>query len=399
MTGLLAAARAGAEASRVTSVGLSRRLHAYPEVGFEEERAVGWVGDVLATAGFSVDAGIAGLPTALRASVGSGPLVLALVAEYDALPGVGHACGHNVIAAASVCAGLALAPLADDLGITLQLVGTPAEEGGGGKIVMLERGAFAGVGAAMMVHPTPREHADPPTLAVAHLDVTWTGREAHASAYPEDGVNAADAATVAQVAVGLLRQHLRPDDRLHGIVTHGGDAPNIVPGRTTASFYARSATLARLAELEPKLLRCFEAGALATGCSMEVTAGSPAYSEAAYDPELVAVYASHMGDLGRAVPVEVTQEALRSAGSTDMANVSLALPSIQPFVAIDSGGVGNHHPDFAAACATASADRAVLDGGVAMAWTAITAATRPALRERLLAGQAARGTGRTPAGV
>ncbi len=211
-------------------------------------------------------------------------------------------------------------------------------------------------------------------------------RAAHASAYPEAGINAADAATVAQVAVGLLRQHLRPDDRLHGIVTHGGDAPNIVPGRVEASFYARSSTLARLAELEPRLRACFDAGAVATGCSVRVTAGSPPYSEAAYDADLVAAYAAAAREIGRDCPTVVTAEDRRSAGSTDMANVSLALPSIQPFLAIDSGGVGNHHPDFAAACATPSADAAVTDGGLAMAWTAIAAATTPALRDRLLAG-------------
>lgn len=380
------AARATVERTRDQVVALSHRLHAHPEIGFEEERACAWVADELAAAGFTVEGGVADLPTALRATVGSGPLVLGICAEYDALPGVGHACGHNVIAAAAVSAALALAPLADDLGITVTVLGTPAEEGGGGKILMLERGAFAGVDAAMMVHPTPREHADPPTLAVAHLDVTWTGREAHASAYPEAGINAADAATVAQVAVGLLRQHLRPDDRLHGIVTHGGDAPNIVPGRVEASFYARSSTLARLAELEPRLRACFDAGAVATGCSVRVSAGSPPYSEAAYDADLVAAYAAAAREIGRDCPTEVTAEDRRSAGSTDMANVSLALPSIQPFLAIDSGGVGNHHPDFAAACATPSADAAVTDGGLAMAWTAIAAATTPALRDRLLAG-------------
>jgi len=380
-----AAARVGVDRGAAAALGLSHRLHAHPELGFEEERASGWLADELAGAGFAVEPGVAALPTALRATTGSGPLVLALCAEYDALPGVGHACGHNIIAAAALAAALALAPLADDLGITLQVLGTPAEEGGGGKILMLERGAFDGVHAAMMVHPSPKEHADPPTLAVAHLDVTYLGREAHASAYPEDGLNAADALTVAQVAIGLLRQHIRPDDRIHGIVTHGGEAPNIVPGRTEAAFYARSRTLARLAELEPRLRACFDAGALATGCTVSVAQGSPPYSEAAYDAELARAYAGFTAELGRSTPVAVTAEDLRAAGSTDMANVSLALPSIQPFIAIDSGGVGNHHPDFAAACINPSADAAVLDGGLAMARTAITAATAPALRERLLA--------------
>jgi len=392
MTNIPAAARATADSVRDRAVALSHRLHAHPELGFDEHRAVGWLGEELAQAGFAVETGIAGLPTAFAATAGSGPLTLGICAEYDALPGVGHACGHNVIAAAALTAALALAPLADELGIAVRVLGTPAEEGGGGKILMLERGAFDGVHAAMMVHPTPREHADPPTLAVAHLNLSYRGREAHASAYPEDGLNAADALTVAQVGIGLLRQHLRPDDRVHGIVTHGGDAPNIVPGHTEGAFYVRSRTLARLAELEPRVRACLEAGALATGCALEVTSGSPPYSEAAYDPDLVRLYAEAAGELGRTVPVAISADDLRQAGSTDMANVSLALPSIQPFVAIDSGGVGNHHPDFAAACAAPSADRAVYDGGLAMAWTAIAAATDPPLRERLLAGAGARST-------
>ena len=170
------------------------------------------------------------LPTAFVATAGSGPLHIGICAEYDALPGIGHACGHNVICAAAVGAGLALQGLADDLGLTVTVFGTPAEEGGGGKILMLERGAFAGVHAAMMVHPAPLEQDVMGCLAVAHLEVAYHGKAAHASAYPEQGINAADAITVAQTAIGLLRQHIGPSDRIHGIVTHGGDAPNIVPG-------------------------------------------------------------------------------------------------------------------------------------------------------------------------
>ncbi|HEX7166288.1 MAG TPA: amidohydrolase, partial [Acidimicrobiales bacterium] len=247
-------------------VDLSHRIHATPELCFEEERSSAWCAEALTAGGFDVTPGVADLPTAFEARAGSGDLVIAICAEYDALPGVGHACGHNIIAAAAVGAGLALAPIADDLGITVKVMGTPAEEGGGGKILMLERGVFDGVHAAMMVHPAPNEMDNMPCLAVAHVDVHYTGKEAHASAFPELGINAADALTIAQTAVGLLRQHMSPRARIHGIVTHGGDAPNVVPAHTAGKWYIREATLAKLAELEPRVHRCFEAGALATGC-------------------------------------------------------------------------------------------------------------------------------------
>src|SRR5688572_33064636 len=199
-------------------VDLSHRIHAHPELAFDEVQSSAWCADVLDSAGLAVERGVCDLPTAFVATAGSGPLVLSICAEYDALPGIGHACGHNVIAASAVGAALALAPLADDLGITVKVMGTPAEEGGGGKILMLERGAFDGVHAAMMVHPAPTELDHMPCLAVAHVDVHYTGKEAHASAFPELGINAADALTVAQTAIGLLRQHIPREARIHGIV-------------------------------------------------------------------------------------------------------------------------------------------------------------------------------------
>src|SRR6476661_3800664 len=264
------AARLVVDDNNESLVALSHRIHAKPELCFEEVSAAEWTASALSDAGFAVETGVADLPTAYVATAGSGPLTIGICAEYDALPGIGHACGHNIICASAVGAGLALLPLADDLGITLKVFGTPAEEGGGGKILMLERGAFDGVHASMMVHPAPTEMDAMPCLAVSHLDVRYTGKEAHASAWPEQGINGADALTVAQVAIGLLRQHIRPSDRIHGIVTHGGDAPNVVPGHTSGTFLVRSRTLAELAELEPKVRRCFEAGAIATGCAHEV---------------------------------------------------------------------------------------------------------------------------------
>ena len=365
-------------------IALSHRIHGDPELCFEEEHAADWTATALSEAGFSVETGVADLPTAYVASYGSGPLTVGICAEYDALPGVGHACGHNVIAAAAIGAGLALAPLADDLGITVKVFGTPAEEGGGGKIIMLDKGVFAGVHAAMMVHPAPTEMDRMPCLAVSHVDVHYHGKAAHASAFPELGINAADALTVAQTSIGLLRQHIRQTDRVHGIVTHGGDAPNVVPEATSGKWYIRSSTLDELAELEPKVHRCFEAGALATGCSYEIVEASPKYSEMRDDDALRSLYRANAIALGRVFP-DLGDMGEKIVGSTDMANISLAIPTIHPMLGLGCYPVSNHQPEFAAFCATPTADKALLDGATAMAWTVIDAATNSDVRESLLA--------------
>src|SRR5207249_4693784 len=307
-----AAVRERVTASRDRLVALSHRIHAHPELAFEEERASTWCAEALDAAGFTVERGVCDLPTAFVARAGSGPLHLALCAEYDCLPGIGHACGHNIIAAIAVGAGVAAARVADDVGLTVSVVGTPAEERGGGKILLLERGAFAGVHAAMMVHPAPVDVVEPVTLAWWEFEVRYTGKSAHASAFPEFGINAADALTVAQTAIGLLRQHIRQGDRIHGIVTDGGDAPNIVPAH--AAVYRRNAEA-----------------------------------------------------LGRSFPdLGVLLE--RAAASTDMGNVSHALPSIHPMIGIASLPAVNHQPEFTAHCATPPADQAVADGALALAW-------------------------------
>src|SRR5215510_6633498 len=267
---LKTAARARFDTVRADMIALSHRIHAYPELGFEEEHASTWLAETLTDAGFTVHKGVCDLPTAFIARAGSGPLHLALCAEYDCLPGIGHACGHNLIAAMAVGAAIATAQVADELGLTIRIIGTPAEElGGGGKILLLERGAFAGAHAAMMVHPYPADNVAPLMLANAHFGVRYTGKEAHAAAYPELGINAADALTVAQVAIGLLRQHIHPTDRVHGIITKGGEAPSIIPAETTARYIVRAKTLADLDTIRAKVLRCFEAGALATGAQLE----------------------------------------------------------------------------------------------------------------------------------
>jgi amidohydrolase len=380
-------ARERTEQARDALLALSRRIHAAPELAFEEERASTWVAEALDGAGFTVRRGVGGLPTALHACIGSGPLHVAFLAEYDCLPGIGHACGHNLIAAMAVGAALAAEKVADDVGLTVSLIGTPAEESGGGKALLLERGVFDGVHAALMAHPAPIDAATPPMLAWSHFEVAYTGKAAHASAFPEQGVNALDALTIAQTSIGLLRQHLRPGDRVHGIVTCGGEAPNVVPARATASYMVRARTVADLDQVRARVERCFEAGALATGATLALRELSPRYADVEHDPGLAALYRRNAETLGRRflIPESLLE---RSAGSTDLGNLSQVMPAIHPVIGIESLPAVNHQPEFAAHCVTAAADRAVMDGALALAWTAIDAATDVETANRLRAARA-----------
>jgi amidohydrolase len=377
------AARAAFERVEGEMVALSHRIHAHPEIKWEEERACAWLGEALAGYGFAVESGLCDLPTAFQATAGSGPLHVVVCAEYDALPGIGHACGHNIIAATAVGAGVALAEVADDLGLTVRVMGTPAEEGGGGKILLLQGGAFDGAHLAMMTHPAPIDIAEWPIIAAQQFRVRYTGKEAHASAFPELGLNAADAQTVSSVAIGLLRQHIHAGDRVHGIVTHGGEAPNIVPAHTEAEYIIRGETVADFELMRERVMRCFEAGALATGTTLDVIPRHEPYAEMHHDPAIAAAYRRNAEALGRMFgPFDP-----RAAGSTDMGNVSLAIPSIHPAIGIDSLPAVNHQPEFTAHCATPAGDRAISDGAVAMAWSAIDCATDDAVRTRLLTGR------------
>jgi amidohydrolase len=364
-------------------VALSHSVHSTPELCFEETRSAHSVVEAIRAGGLEVTEGVYDIPTAFESRSGDGELVVAICAEYDALPDVGHACGHNIIAASAVGAGLALAAVADRIGLEVRILGTPAEEGGGGKIFMLERGAFDGVHAAMMVHPWPTERMTGACLAVAHFDVHFTGKEAHASAAPWQGVNALDAMTISQVALGLLRQQLPPGDQVHGVITRGGGAANVIPAAVTGRFMARSRTIGGLSTLEARVRACFEAGALASGCSVHYEKLSPDYSHMEADPDLVAAYRRNAESLGRTFEADDADTPLPTF-STDMANVSLAVPTIHPLIGIETGGAVNHQHEFAAACITPSADAAVRDGALGLAWTAIDAAVNPALRHRLL---------------
>jgi amidohydrolase len=380
------AARERFESCRTALIELSHRIHAHPELGFEEEQSAAWLCESLAEAGFAVEKGICNLPTAFRASAGSGPLHIGICAEYDSLPDIGHACGHNIIAASAVGAALAAAKVADEVGLTITVIGTPAEEvcNASGKVLLLERGGFDGIHAAMMVHPAPFDVLRAKMISAAMFDVHYTGKESHASAFPELGVNAADALTVAQTALGLLRQHIRSTDRIHGIVTNGGAAPNVVPAHTSARYIIRSETLDQLTELRPRVHHCFEAGALATGSKMEIVGGDKPYAEVLHDEVMAELFRRNSEVLGRAFSGRGERET-RPSGSTDMGNVSLVMPSIHPMIGINSLPAVNHQPEFAAHCITADADKALADGALAMAWTCIDLATDPDARARLMA--------------
>ena len=380
------AARAAVDAARDDLTALSRRIHANPELGYEEERASGWLEETLDAAGFAVEPGVCGLPTAFRATKGSGPLHVVVCAEYDALPGIGHACGHNVIAASAAGAGIGAGAVADDAGLTVTVMGTPAEEvlRSGGKIRLLEGGAFEGAHTAMMTHPAPWDVAVWPIVAASFFEVHYEGKAAHASGFPEQGINAADALTIAQTAIGLLRQHIRSTDRVHGIVTHGGDAFNIIPAHASADYAVRAITLDDLTDVYEKVMRCFEAGALATGARLSIIGGDRPFSHLEHDLEIASAYQRNAERLGRRFPTP-GESSPATPVSTDMGNVSLALPSIHPAIGIDSLPAVNHQPEFAAACATPAADQALYDGAVAMAWTMLDMAETTSLRERLLA--------------
>ncbi|WP_081706561.1 M20 family metallopeptidase [Nocardia sp. CNY236] len=381
--GAVAASDGAIDAASAELIALSHAIHAEPELAFEEVRSAAKTIAPLIERGFEIETGVAELPTAFRARYGNGPLTVGLCAEYDALPDIGHACGHNIIAAAAVGAALGLAEVADALGITVLVFGTPAEESGGGKVLMLERGVFDDVAMAMMVHPGTQDIVGAHSLALADLSVVFHGREAHASAAPEQGRNAGDALTVAQVALGLLRQHLLPGQQLHGIVGHGGVAPNIVPGHAELLYYLRAVDSASLDDLVQRASACFEAGALATGCTHEIRTLAPTYAELTPDPELLLAYREQIIALGRA-PIAPEFEAQRPLGSTDMGNVTNVIPGIHPVIGIEAGDAVTHQPGFAAASVNASADRAVLDGARALARTATTVARDEFHRDRLL---------------
>jgi amidohydrolase len=372
-------------------VELSHAIHAEPELAFDEYRSSAKAKTLAAERGFAITA-VDGLDTAFRADFGSGPLVVGVCAEYDALPEIGHACGHNIIAASAVGTALALAEVADDLGLTVALLGTPAEESGGGKVLMLRAGTFDDVAVAVMVHPGPSDIAGARSLALSEVTVHYRGKESHAAVAPHLGINAADAVTVTQVAIGVLRQQLAPGQVTHGIVTHGGQAVNVIPGHATLQYAMRAVESDSLRELEGRMYACFAAGALATGCEYEINEAAPAYAELRPDRWLADVCRQEMRRLGRE-PVPADVEAGLPLGSTDMGNVTHVLPGIHPIIGVDAGGATVHQRAFADAAAGPSADRAVVEGAVMLARTVVQLAQDAGQRERVLEAQQVRTSG------
>ncbi len=363
-------------------VDLSLRIHSHPELRFEEQRAAQWLGDYLAGIGFAVERGAYGVPTAFAARLGSGAPRVAILCEYDALPGVGHACGHNIIAAAGAGAGAALAPLLAATGGSLTILGTPAEEAGGGKIVMAHHGAFDGLDVAMMVHPAGADLPAMHVLAVSFMEVVYRGRAAHAAAFPHRGINALDALVSAYAALAQLRQHIRASERIHGIITDGGQAANIVPERAAGVFCVRAATARELAALKERVIGCFRAGALATGAELELRPQGVDYAEMRPNPPLLEAYTRNMERLGR--PIRDSHDVPAAvAGSTDMGNVSQLVPAIHPMIAAAPPHVPLHSSEFARFSASESGQRAVIDGAKALAMTALDVLCRPDLRAEM----------------
>lgn len=375
---------------------LSHRIHANPEIRFEEVRASAWLADALEDRGFRVERGVGGLPTAFRATLaGSGPGPnVAVLCEYDALPEIGHACGHNVIATMGAGAAFALAPAMADLPGTLTVLGTPAEEGGGGKILLLNAGAFDGVDAALMIHPFPTNQANMPTLASTKWEVTFHGKPAHAAMAPHLGVNALDAVRLAFAGIDALRQQVRQDVRIHAIVTDGGAAANVIPERAAMLAVARAADACYLFEdLVPRLRNVFEGAALMTGARLELGDASPAYLEMAVNAPLEAAFTRHAERRGRVV--EPYDPNMRT-GSTDMGNVSQVMPALHGLLAIDDTAMP-HTAAFAEAARSPRGDQTVLDGASVLANVAAELLTDPSLLAQARAAfQAA--TGRAPGG-
>lgn len=354
---------------------LSRQIHANPELGFQENKAVTWLTDRLEQNGFSIETGICGLPTAFRASYGQGQPTIAVLAEYDALPELGHACGHNLIATMAVGAAVAAKPAVGQLGGTVIVMGTPAEEMQGGKVIIANQGGFADLDIAMMVHPGTADTATTQALAAQTLDIEFFGKEAHAAAHPEAGRNALEAMLLAFNAINSLRQHIRDSARIHGIITDGGQAANVVPGHSAGDFMVRAADDAYLDELKIKVIDCFKAAATATGCHLEYRWGELRYAALKNNLTLARFFRENMEQLGRPMRLADPDHAL---GSSDMGNVSQLVPSIHPFVAIAPAEVVTHSTEFAAAAGSETGIRGMLDGAKAMAMTIVDVLADPA---------------------
>jgi amidohydrolase len=355
---------------------LSLRIHSNPELAFHEVKAVGWLTQFLESHGFSVERGICNLPTAFKASYGQGKPVIAILAEYDALPKLGHACGHNLIAGTAVSAGISSKYAIDQFGGTIIVMGTPAEEMYGGKAIMAERGAFNNVDIAMMVHPGQYNSAITYALAANSLEVEFFGKAAHAAMAPEEGINALEALILSFTAINSLRQHIKDNTRVHGIITDGGEAANIVPAHSAANFLVRAHDDMYLSELKERVLNCFIAAAKATGARLKYKWGDVQYATMYNNLVLARLFSQNMHSLGRVMKVPDPSDV---QGSIDMGNVSHLVPSIHCFVRIASSEVIHHTPQFAVAASSDAGIEGMLDGAKALSKTVIDLLNNPKL--------------------
>lgn len=349
-------------------VEISHAIHSKPELGYEEHFAHNCLTEALLQKGLEVEKGAYELETAFEAKAGSSGPVIALLCEYDALPGIGHACGHNIIAAAGIGAGLASSRHAETLNGQLRILGTPAEEGGGGKVRMLNSGAFDSVDAALMIHPADADLPNISSLAVQQLRATYTGKAAHAAAAPEKGINALDGAVLGYVGVAALRQHISPDERLHGIFIDGGQKANIVPERAESVWYARSSTIDRLEVLKDRLVETLKGGANSAGCEVEIEWINEPYAEVLDNEPILSAYMKNSSSIGRNIYPADNNEVV---GSTDLGNVSQIIPSIHPMVKAAPTGTAIHTVDFEKYCNQTEADVAVIDSAKSLAMTVL----------------------------
>ncbi len=361
---------------------LSRKLHDTPETAMEEHRAAAWLTEYLEKNGFSVERGICDLPTAFRGKYGRGKPAIAFLAEYDALPKIGHACGHNLIATSSLAAGIACKKVVDELGGSVMVYGTPGEELAGGKALMAERGAFAELDIAMISHPGGGHHVLMNALACQNLYIEFFGRAAHAAADPEAGINALAAMILSYNAIDALRQHMKETSRIHGVITDGGEAANIVPAHTAATFMVRAVEDKYLDELKEKVISCFAGAAKATGAKLKFRWDEVRYAAMKNNITLAKLFQKNMEVVGRNIPIG---EGAISGGSTDFGNVSQLIPAIHATVEITHDSISVHTTEFAKAAAEEDALRRMLDAAKAMAMTAVDLLSSPETLEKVQA--------------
>jgi amidohydrolase len=359
-------AKDGVDLQRQQLIQLSLNIHDNPELGFKEEKASAWLTGYLEDNEFHVERGIAGVATAFRATYGQGSPRIALLAEYDALPKIGHGCGHNIIAASAVGAAVGSKPIIDRLGGNIVVLGTPGEEVFGGKIDMVQAGVFKEIDVAMIVHPDVKNVATIQALACTGVEAEFFGQPAHASAEPHKGVNALEAIILAFTSINSLRQHIKEEARIHGIITDGGEAPNIVPAHSAAEFYVRAPDNEYLDELKSKVSNCFIGASTASGARLEYHWDDIAFDSMKNNETLAELFKQNLESLGRHVEAFNPEFGL---GSTDMGNVSQVVPSIHPTIAIASPEVLIHTPEFAAAAASEAGHEGLTDAAKALAMT------------------------------